>query len=90
MHFHEHCHDHEHCHEHEDTEPIPEDTEPIPTNEKCPACVFLNTPVTFQVPPITLVTDNLYIETLPLTEVSYISFNPTTHIQSRAPPTFSN
>ena len=87
MHFHEDEHHDCHCHEqsHED-----EEGEPLHTDESCPGCVFLNTLVTFQVPPITLVTDNLYIETLPLTEVSYISFKPTTYVQSRAPPTISN
>ena len=86
MHFHEHELHECHCDEqsHED-----EEGEPLHTDERCPGCVFLNTHVTFHVPPITLVTNYLYIETLPLTEVSAISFNPTTHIQSRAPPTFS-
>ena len=85
MHVHDHCAEHhdDHCAEHHESEPTH-------TDERCPGCVFLNTAVTFQVPPITLVTNYLYIETLPLTEVSSISFNPPIYIQSRAPPTFSN
>ena len=83
MHVHDHCNVHHDCNEHHESEPKH-------TDESCPACVFLNVPVTFQVPPITLVTNYLYIETLPLTEVSSISFNPPIYIQSRAPPTFSN
>lgn len=85
MHVHEHCpvHHDDHCSEHHESESTH-------TDERCPACVFLNTPVTVQVPPITLVTNYLYIETLPLTEVNAISFNPTIYIQSRAPPTSYN
>lgn len=88
MHFHEHhdCHSHDQCHEQDHEQ---EEGEPVQTNESCLGCVFLNSHVTFESPPITLVTNYLYIETLPLTEVSDFSFNPTTYIQSRAPPTYT-
>lgn len=84
MHVHDHCpeqHDN-HCHEQHDSEPTH-------TDERCPACVFLNTHIVFNVQPPNIITHTTCNEAPPLARVIAKAYNPITNIQSRAPPIFS-
>ncbi len=82
MHCHENDLEHEHCHEHEDSEPLH-------TDERCPACVFITTHVNFNIQPTTIPTNALCDTKIPQITISPKTFNPTSNIQKRAPPTFS-
>ena len=83
MHVHEHNHEHEYSHEHEDTEPLHAD-------ERCPACVFITTDVYFNIQPTTIPTNELCNYNIPQLISSPKTFNPTSNIQKRAPPIFSD
>ncbi len=83
MHVHEHHHDCHHGHGHDEGEPLHSD-------EKCPACVFINTHVDFNIQPTTIPACALCYIIIPHTEVYPKDFSPITNIQSRAPPIFSD
>ncbi len=83
MHVYEHEHHDDHCPEHHDSEPTH-------TDARCPACVFDSTYVDCHIQPTVISSNSLSIETLPLVKVSFIAFNPTTSIQNRSPPIFSD
>ncbi len=81
MHDHDHedvC-DHKHGHEHKRSEPIHSD-------ESCLACVYLNTYTIFQIQPNVTTYSLLCCDTLHITDIVFLTFNPTQNIQSRAPP----
>ncbi len=67
-----------------------EDSEPLHTGEKCLACVFANTYAEFDILPILLSTPTNCCDTPIISEVGFLTFNPTANIHSRAPPIFSN
>lgn len=79
-----HQHDQYDCHHEQESESTPH------AEEDCAACAFINTYIAFQFQLSHLSVKKLYLETLPLTEVSFINFSPTVNLQSRAPPILSN
>ncbi len=74
-------HDHEHDHEH---------AEHSHSEESCVACVFINTHVEFEIQPTAIVFPSPCCGKFSPSEVVFVPLIPTTSVQSRAPPTFSN
>ena len=72
---------HEHEHEH---------AESSHSDKNCAACVFINTHVDFDIHPTTIGSPFLVCDTLPPTDVVFITLKPTSTIRSRAPPIFYN
>ncbi len=74
---------HHNCEEHEESEPLH-------TGESCLACVFVSTYADFNFSPTFIITPIYCCETPTISEVGFLTFNPTANIHSRAPPIFSS
>lgn len=84
-----HDHEHEHNHEHEhDSEH--EQSESSHSEESCVVCVFINTHVEFSIQPTVIVLPYPCFGKPSPSKVVFVPLIPTTNIQSRAPPAFSN